>query len=390
MIELGGFWSYVHADDEGDSGRISDLARDLVAQYEMLTTESIRLFLDRDSLEWGNEWRGKVDGSLDSVAFFVPVVTPRYFQSAECRRELRTFAQQAESLGVGQLVMPLIYVDFPALHDPDPADELIAMVKRFQWEVWTDVRFDDRTSGAYRLRVFGLAERLARANLDAAETAVQLASTPPTDSAPGGVPIPGDAPDDEEPGLLDRIAESEAAMPEWVANLERIGEIIVEMGELMADAQAEMEKAEARGQGFAGRLTALRRLSQALAPGGEEVLRLSSEFVQNLNRVDSGVRAILTTAPQALADPENADGVREFFGMVRDLSTSAHDGLGAIAHTLEQMEPVEAMSRDLRPVLRKYRQGLTDMFESRAITDAWTGLIDEAEATHAVATQPSA
>lgn len=59
MTAIDGFWSYVHADDNAESGRIAQLARDVVAQFEMLTGESISLFLERDRLQWGDDWRPK-------------------------------------------------------------------------------------------------------------------------------------------------------------------------------------------------------------------------------------------------------------------------------------------------------------------------------------------
>jgi hypothetical protein len=57
MAAINGFWSYVQADDEAERGRIALLAQDLRAEFEMLTGESIELFLDRDSIEWGDAWR---------------------------------------------------------------------------------------------------------------------------------------------------------------------------------------------------------------------------------------------------------------------------------------------------------------------------------------------
>lgn len=111
-----GFWSYVHADDETDMGRVSQLARDLVSNYEALRGESIKLFLDRDDLHWGDTWRSEINGALSNVAFFVAVLTPRYFQSPECRREFQYFSERASALGVTQIVMPLLYIDVPALH----------------------------------------------------------------------------------------------------------------------------------------------------------------------------------------------------------------------------------------------------------------------------------
>lgn len=93
MATSQGFWSYVHADDEAEGNRISRLARDVAAQFQMLIGEPLDLRLDRDAIKWGEVWRDKIDLSLASVAFFIPVMTPRYFMSAECRRELQFFAR---------------------------------------------------------------------------------------------------------------------------------------------------------------------------------------------------------------------------------------------------------------------------------------------------------
>lgn len=86
-----GFFSYVHADDEAERGRIAQLARDIAERVEMLTGETIELFFDRDDLEWGDDWRNRIDNSLASTAFFIAILTPRFFTSSECRREAQFF-----------------------------------------------------------------------------------------------------------------------------------------------------------------------------------------------------------------------------------------------------------------------------------------------------------
>lgn len=369
MSKMGGFWSYVHADDDAEFGRIAALARDLVAQYEMLTGEAIELFLDRDSLAWGNAWKAKVDGSLASVAFFIPVISPRYFQSTECRRELRSFATQAQRLGLTELIMPLLYVDFAGLHVEQPTDELIDTVNRFHWEDWTQVRYLERESGEYRRRVVLLAERLSAANVEAAKASTD-AMADKTAVAIGE--------DDEAPGLMDRIADAETALPEWSKTVERVGEIIVDLGRQMEEAQAAMEAADARGKGFVGRLTVARNLAHELSDPGDEVVSLGNDFVEKLNEVDSGIRAIIEMVAQsAQGDPEEKAAIVEFFETIRGLAVSAHEGLDSLDAFLTQMEPLERMSRDLRAPLRKFRQGLTLMLEARAISDEWVRLVDE-------------
>ena len=64
MANSEGFWSYVHADDNAEGERISRLARDVVAQFEMLTGERLELFLDKDAIKWGEVWRDRVDTPL--------------------------------------------------------------------------------------------------------------------------------------------------------------------------------------------------------------------------------------------------------------------------------------------------------------------------------------
>ena len=43
---------------------------------------------------------------------------------------------------------------------------------------------------------------------------------------------------------------------------------------------------------------------------------------------------------------------------------------------IETIAPIEKMSRDMRPALRRLRQGLTIMVEAREVSDEWVQLID--------------
>lgn len=367
MTQLGGFWSYTHADDETELGRIAELARDIAAQYEMLTGEAIEVFLDRDALEWGNAWREKVDENLATVAFFIPVVTPRYFQSPECRRELRTFATQAGRLGLSGLLMPLLYVDFAALHDDSHSDELISLIKDYQWADWSSLRFSERKSAEYRRGVSELAGRLVSANAEAARALTPLVTANRT--AQDG--------EDDQPGLMDRMADAEEAMPNWAVTVERIGKVIEQLGPLMDAATERIEAADKQGKGFAGRLAVTRKLARDLAVPADEIVDLGNQFAQELAAVDSGIRAIIEVAPEAAAsDADERRQVEELFTTIRGLSEASETGLGQVASMIEEMAPIERMSRDLREPLRRMRQGLTSMIEGRQITTAWVQLID--------------
>lgn len=372
MSNLGGFWSYVHADDNVEGGRIARLARDISNKFEMLTGEPIELFLDRDDIAWGQRWRRVIDEGLEEVAFFIPVLTPRYFFSPECRRELQSFTRKAIDLGAGELIMPLLYVDVQELHEDEPDDELVALVKKFQWEDWTDLAYADVSSEAYRRGVGKLAKQLVEANRRLAE----LVHEPTVEQGAA----PAEPTDEGEPGLLDRMAAMESALPAWSETITSIGQEISEIGALMNRATEEMKARDARGKGFAGRIAVARATAIELTPRAEHVLQLSSEFSGQMNAVDSGLRALIPALSSEQGDLEERAAAEEFLGQVRTLANSSSEGLGQLAGMINAIEPVENMSRDLRPPLKTLRRGLTALREGQIVANEWLRLIDESSA----------
>lgn len=381
-----GFWSYVHADDDAEGGRIVDLAQDIVAQMEMMTAESIELFLDRENIAWGERWRRVVDEGLASVAFFIPILTPRYFNSSECRRELQSFARQATELGVKDLVMPILYVDLPALHDPAPRDDLVKLVKDFQWEPWTELRLCDRTSSEYRAGVARLASRLAEANAAADAGAGRSEQTVIGDVVTAGTGV--DAPPRagsaeqadpmEEPGTLDLIAASEITLPEWAATIEAIGTAIGQLGELFTHATTEAATADSRGAGMAGRLRVARELSAVLSEPVEQIYSLCNEFTTQLHTVDIGTRALIEGLVQEVqSDASQLADACSFFESIRGFHSNLDVGLAAAEQMAQSVAPMESMSRDLRRPLRRLRESLTLLGEARGVVEDWIRLIDE-------------
>jgi transcriptional regulator with XRE-family HTH domain len=365
VADASGFWSYVHKDDLAERGRISQLARDVVGQYEMITGETIQLFLDRDSIEWGDEWRAVIDSSLASVAFFIPVLTPRYFQSAECRRELGLFARRAKNLGAEELVLPLKYVEAAVLDEDPPVDEAAALVRSFQWQDWTQLRFAAPESSEYRSAVAKLAARLAEANarVDKADlSSAALAYAEEIDSDGGGI--------------IDRIAEAEHALPQWVDTLNQMAEDIQKLGELLQTAIEEFAQSDARQGGFAGRLAVIRRLVGELDPLSKKMEGQGNEYSAQLGAVDDGIRLLIDRAGNSDLEPAEHEMACDFFRSIRELVRAADEGLGNLSELIDGMLPAEKMSRDLRPPLRRLRQTLTLMMESRKIMGEWGDLVD--------------
>ncbi len=362
-----GFWSYVHRDDKAERGRISQLARDVVAEYEMLTGETIELFLDKDDLDWGDRWRECVDGRLASVAFFVAVLTPRFFLSAECRRELREFADRASALGLRQLILPILYVDWPAFNQNHNTDVLVGLVRQFQWERWTEIRFAAVGSSEYRVAVSRLAHRLSEANRTA-ETQ-EIADT--------ARPISASAANEAAPGWLDTIAEVENALPQWNATIVALGHEMGKIGSVANAATADLNRMHMQGRGVRGGLAVAIQLSQQLMAPCSRILALSSEFTSGLHVVDRGIGVIVDRASTEATSADGRSLVCGAFRSIRELAATVRASCEQLAELDRSVAPLEKVSRDLRAPVRLLRQGLTAMLEGQLITSGWIQLLDD-------------
>lgn len=370
MSEMKGFWSYVHRDDERDLGRVVQLAHDIVDGYEGLTAEAIELFLDRDTLSWGDDWGERVNSALSDVAFFIPVLTPMYFKSPECRRELQFFIDATERLGTQRLILPLLYIEVPELHNQDSRDPLVRSIQKIQWKPWTELAFEELASSAYRRGVRELATELVVrvGEVEAVDVSVALQENHEDLGADS---------ENDAPGQLEILASFEDAIPRWSQTLELITGEIVDVREMVQAAGGEIDAANDRsGRGtFARRLTIARNLSQSLVPHAENIEAYCQTFAADLGTIDVGMRLVVNQAKsEVLEDDDSRRKVCEFLEIIRELQPSAETGLSGIAGMAASIEGVEAMSKDLRPPLRRIRGALTSMEQARSIIGEWAGL----------------
>ena len=233
MARSAAFWSYAHEDARRDGEALLRLAHRLSDEFALLTGDELVIFIDRDAIEWGEEWRRRIDGALAETTFFIPIVTPRYFTREECRRELLTFAGRAESLGVRELVLPILYVDVPDLDDSSK-DEAVALVARMQYVDWRDLRLQDHGSEDYRRAINALASRLSSvaSTIDDRERGREVARAE------------GDSELGTTDSLDELLAELTRLLPEWLASVE--DDPIVEVEHKAVDAAYEERLARLR------------------------------------------------------------------------------------------------------------------------------------------------
>jgi hypothetical protein len=370
MASLNAFWSYTRADDNTDDGRIRELAQDVADEYAMLTGDSIKVFLDLDDIQWGEDWRSKIDEALMTTTFFIAVLTPRYLLSSECQRELDLFARKATTLGCQELILPLLYVDIPVLHEASPVDATARLLQPFNRLDWTSLRLKDRKSEDYKTGLNQLAARLVAANA-LSEQSETLAPVEDNRATVGADEAPSD-------GLIDRLATTEQTLPMWTETTDAITRDIQLIGEMMTEATSHASKADSQGKGFAARVVIAHNLSQQLTAPVDRIWNLANEFVSQLRDLDDGMRTMIELgAKEARTTPESKPAICGFFRAVQDMSAVSRESFDSTQGMIESVAALEPMSRDLRPPLRRLREALTRVVQAREVTDEWARLISE-------------
>ncbi|NQX27688.1 TIR domain-containing protein [Microbacteriaceae bacterium VKM Ac-2854] len=167
------FWSYTHEDNDRQGGRVLDLAKALRDEFAVSTGDELELFVDRTALSWGDAWRDRIEEAVGKVPFFIPVVTPKFLRSEECRKEIIAFNREANSRGVGRLLLPIVYIDVPNLVE-DSDDEVLALIARTQYVRWSHLRLKAPNDPAVLEATNGLALRLRDLRLEVSEVVLEI------------------------------------------------------------------------------------------------------------------------------------------------------------------------------------------------------------------------
>lgn len=283
------FWSYARLDDKNDQGRIQELAEHVKNAYCLITGDDLILFLDSESIAWGEAWRARIENALNSSTFFIPLLTPTYFKRKECRREFMEFYTQAQSRNVLKLMLPITYLKVPNFNEQN-RDEHVAAASRVQCIDFSEIRLKDSTSSDYRLAVNGIAARLAelREDIQKFESSVKQFNS-------GGN-------EDPDLGLMDRVKIIETLLPEW---LEAVEEDQITYAQYVATQDAYILRLNrlTPSSGMAGRkLAVYHRMATDLLPLAKLSLESAQVYSRQTINLQPHVKASLRLAKSS---PEN-------------------------------------------------------------------------------------
>jgi hypothetical protein len=159
------FLCYTHFDDKHNQGQLTEFRKLLSAEVRAQTGEEFLIFQDRDSIEWGQNWEERIWQTLNETSFLIPVITPSFFNSLECRKELHIFLTREQELNRTDLILPLYYIEVPIIEDESKrqTEEIARVIASHQWADWRELRFESPSSIEVRRRVAKLASHIRNA-----------------------------------------------------------------------------------------------------------------------------------------------------------------------------------------------------------------------------------
>ncbi len=153
------FLSYTRKDDEYSGGKITIFRERLEEAIEAVTGKPFGIFQDIDGIGLGEHWPDKLDDMLDQVRFFMPMVTPRFFESKPCRDELRRFLDAERRVDRNDLILPIYFIEADVLEDESlrSEDPLAAAIYERQRYDWRELLFEPFDTKEVRVSLQNLA-----------------------------------------------------------------------------------------------------------------------------------------------------------------------------------------------------------------------------------------
>jgi hypothetical protein len=99
-------------DDDGFH-LVDPLRRKLQAFVKAKGGRALEIFIDRESIGWGENWRERITDSVECAPVFIPLLSANYLDSVPCRDEFLAFHARAEVLGVADLLIPILVFRSP-------------------------------------------------------------------------------------------------------------------------------------------------------------------------------------------------------------------------------------------------------------------------------------
>jgi hypothetical protein len=330
----------------------------------MHSGEVLTRFFDRDGqegLKWGVEWRSKISSTIFGTTFFIPVISPSYLKSPNCRDEFMQFWKLANSSDLNELLLPILWVP---VHPATPAEEEVwDIVQSIQYLDFTKARLENEDSPEFEGLVDQMGERLS-------DVARQVGSKPevvPVDKDDTGLGGGGGGGGDGG-GVIDAWVEAE--------------ELAKAVGIQLAEAQRTLKKAmdvlqttkpPAPNASSGQKLTYLNRVSLQMLPSAEEFEAAAEQAETKTREMSDQVFIVF----EFLKDPALAAQLQQTdLTQLRQLPDVLSSRFGNYDQARTQIAQLGRLSRSMTKPVSAMQRGFDSLDAIRALLASWAAALE--------------
>lgn len=349
------FVSYARIDDEATYERVSALITDISNSYRSNTGKNVGMFKDTDSISAGEDWRDRIRLGLSDSSILLAFVSPAYLRSIACRQEFREFWNFLSASSTERLIIPLLFAD------PDRIE------KQFKGdEVWTDINKLNRIDIA-----------TLRSAQPGSELWIQLVDkiTDRIDEILSNLPAPAQSPahiesspDQEaqvnEGGMLERLAALEESAPGFIADLERLSELLKELADEANIAAPRLLRADT----FSKKLAVSTSFANQITPLAGELSVLSEHLQSGTAAWNSGVWTIIDIAKSS---PDAKSDTNDVLTTIKFMASAAVESLTQLEDLNHAIDTATGFSNRLDQQLGKMQRAILEIAELRAVFRGW-------------------
>ncbi|WIX89383.1 toll/interleukin-1 receptor domain-containing protein [Amycolatopsis sp. DG1A-15b] len=341
------FLSFTHEDDSF-LNFVTPLKNSLEKFCASAHGRKVEVFVDRESIGWGEDWRTKIQDGLNAAMVFVPVISMNYFyESSACREELTAFYAKANELGLTQLILPLIVLGHELITGQSD-DANIRIIEKLQYVDIKDAVLAGAGTAEWRRTMDVVADKLIRAIRSAEATLEKLKKCDRLLLA--GVPPERDGP---------RLQEYKENLTKIGVLLERqfdaISHSLDELGEEMRQLTGDV--AGLRPEAIKARVV---RAADAIKPMAVNIQQVGTAFETTVAETDSTIRSYMRLMDSHMTS-ELLDRARREYDEFVEMLTGLMALEARITEFLTQIRPLEAINAPLRAAIRPLRVGAQSM-----------------------------
>ena len=379
------FISYAKEDDAAFS--FADPLKSTLKQLiSGLSGRSAEVFLDRDDIPLGENWKERLENGIRSSLVLIAVYTGNYPRREACREEFFLFLEQSRELEVQSLLIPVVWLGFESLL-PDGEDEISDYVRAHQAADFKEAWVEGTSSAPFKRNVLKIAERilqvtaqveetLAAKELDLVERSAKsftgvegltdtAAAQDTTQGYDNSVNSDEDSDDD---GLIELSGKITADLEVMTLEATALGEAMADLGKL-PDPPGDASSSPAAVTKY------MILAADAMKQPSLNIEQHGSALFQATRQCDASLRRLIRVAESSGSVELRTNLYDSLAPNIKSLSDLSIVDM-QLTGLLEKMRGPEALSASVRKAVRPARRGVTSVKDALSLISDWPALVE--------------